>query len=283
MEEQMEHLGWKKLVLVTAAGVAIVLPAAAFALSTFGVDVSTVPFRSTAGVADVKGNCDEPEHANEPRCQLPQAPEDRPVTGSGVTPANPAQPNQANGAATPATPASQGAQNAAVAGDVKGNCDEPEHRNEPRCQLPQAPEDSGTTGATRPARPSSTSTPAPGATSTGSSASTATSGEDVSGPCDEPEHANDPRCNGTGGQRGEDNSSRGSGDSNSTRTPGASSTPSSGSTSTSTPSPSADPTAASTSGSGDDNSGPGSGNSGHGGGGDDDDDSGSGGSNSGRR
>jgi hypothetical protein len=36
---------------------------------------------------------------------------------------------------------------------------------------------------------------------------TTTTGEDVSGPCDEAEHANDPRC--TGGQRADDHGDRG--------------------------------------------------------------------------
>jgi hypothetical protein len=86
-------------------------------------------------------------------------------------------------------------------------------------------------------------------------------GEDVSGPCDEAEHANDPRCSGAGGEqdrRGRDGSFE------DRSGPSENSGPSSGS------GPSED------SGPGSDDSGPGSDDSGHGGG-----DSGHGG-NSGR-
>ena len=37
---------------------------------------------------------------------------------------------------------------------------------------------------------------------------------DISGPCDEAEHANDPRCTGVGGDEQDDNSGPGSGDDN---------------------------------------------------------------------
>ena len=44
-------------------------------------------------------------------------------------------------------------------------------------------------------------------------ATTTTNGVDISGPCDEAEHANDPRCTGVGADdRDDDNSGPGSGD-----------------------------------------------------------------------
>ena len=46
-------------------------------------------------------------------------------------------------------------------------------------------------------------------------AATTTNGEDISGPCDEAEHTNDPRCTGTVADDGDDdNSGPGSGDDN---------------------------------------------------------------------
>ena len=78
-------------------------------------------------------------------------------------------------------------------GDISGPCDEPEHRNDPRC-----------TGVTTP--------PATGREA----------GEDVRGPCDEPQHRNDPRCTGAapdddrsgpgGGAEDDDRSGPGDGD-----------------------------------------------------------------------
>ncbi len=49
-------------------------------------------------------------------------------------------------------------------------------------------------------------------------AATTTNGVDISGPCDEAEHANDPRCTGAAGDdRDDDNSGPGSGDDNDDR------------------------------------------------------------------
>lgn len=70
--------------------------------------------------------------------------------------------------------------------------------------------------------------------------------DDISGPCDEAEHANDPRCTGAGGQAGDDEDNSGPGSANSGHGHG-------------------DDDAGH-----EDNSGPGSANSGHGQGGDDD-------------
>jgi hypothetical protein len=49
----------------------------------------------------------------------------------------------------------------------------------------------------------------------GNAPATTTNGEDISGPCDEAEHANDPRCTGNGVEHeddDDDNSGPGSGD-----------------------------------------------------------------------
>ena len=83
---------------------------------------------------------------------------------------------------TTGTTGTTGTAGTTTAGDISGPCDEPEHRNDPRC--------------------------------TGVNTSPATTGreprEDIRGPCDEPENRNDPRC--TGAVPEDDRSGPGDGD-----------------------------------------------------------------------
>jgi hypothetical protein len=74
---------------------------------------------------------------------------------------------------------------AAETEDVRGPCDEAEHRNDPRC--------AGTAART----------------TVRDDDDNAAEAEDVRGPCDEAEHANDPRC--TGAAPDDDNSGPGTG------------------------------------------------------------------------
>ena len=116
--------------------------------------------------------------------------------------------------------------------DVKGPCDEAEHANDPRCAGAQIPEDS---------RADDQGEDANGDRGRGRDHAEDDAvvgddngvGEDISGPCDEAEHANDPRCTGAGGageapsgiednsgpgsshDQGDDNSGHGGGDDNS--------------------------------------------------------------------
>ncbi|HVM11871.1 MAG TPA: hypothetical protein VM638_05285 [Actinomycetota bacterium] len=66
-------------------------------------------------------------------------------------------------------------------------------------------------GAAQPALPVLGDLPTPTASPSGSPSATPTTGVDVSGPCDEPEHRNDPRCL-DGGSRSGSNRGPGSGD-----------------------------------------------------------------------
>ena len=133
-----------------------------------------------------------------------------------------------------------------VPGELRGNCDEAEHASDPECAGVAAP----TTGATTPttattvattaatnpvisvsvpdvSTPDVTSATAPSVSSdvtgvtTDVSAPGVSTGEDISGPCDEAEHANDPRCTGAtatvddhsgSGRGGDDDSSDDSSD-----------------------------------------------------------------------
>lgn len=128
-----------------------------------------------------------------------------------------------------------------VPGEVRGNCDEVEHANDPDCRVVLAADPATTSivvtvpstgggsavSTTVPSTTPSSTTPSsttPGSTIVagttpsnsvpGSSVpSTSVAGGsvvDVSGPCDEAEHANDPRCTAAGGV--DDNSGRGGGD-----------------------------------------------------------------------
>jgi hypothetical protein len=88
--------------------------------------------------------------------------------------------------------------------DVSGPCDEAEHVNDPRCTgatptPAPAPAPAVTPGVT----PAPIPAPAPAPAATPAPANRAV---DISGPCDEAEHANDPRCTGATGARSDDRS-----------------------------------------------------------------------------
>src|SRR5919109_1137936 len=89
---------------------------AAIAASTDGPSEGT----TSSAVVDVKGPCDEAEHANDPRCAGAQVPEDEP-----------GEVEERDDAADE---------------DVKGPCDEVEHANDPRCTSAQVREDDGEVG-----------------------------------------------------------------------------------------------------------------------------------------
>jgi len=93
-------------------------------------------------------------------------------------------------------------------GDLRGNCDEAEHAGDPECAgvagaatsttavpTTAAPTTAVPTTAVPPSAPAPTATPStpPAARPR---AVAPDPGVDVSGPCDEAEHANDPRCTG---------------------------------------------------------------------------------------
>lgn len=78
---------------------------------------------------------------------------------------------------------------------MSGPCDEPEHADDPRCEGPQRAEDDVT------ATPEETAAAGPRPTATASPRDD-DGPDDISGPCDEAEHANDPRC--TGGETDDD-------------------------------------------------------------------------------
>src|SRR3712207_2200813 len=82
---------------------------AAFAV-VGGIALATGGGSPSAPAGDVKGPCDEAEHAGDPECAGPQVPED-----------DGAQDGQGD--------------------DVKGPCDEAEHAGDPQCAGPQEPED----------------------------------------------------------------------------------------------------------------------------------------------
>ena len=96
--------------------------------------------------------------------------------------------------------------------DVKGPCDEAEHANDPECAGAQVPEDDDADEQGEDANDDR----GRGRDHAEDDAvdDDDDQGEDISGPCDEAEHANDPRCTGVGGddqgedadEQGEDNS-----------------------------------------------------------------------------
>ena len=119
-------------------------------------------------------------------------------------------------------------------GELRGNCDEAEHAGDPECRTVtvSAPASASTTPTTIAITvPSATTPAAVPSTTTGNTVPSTTTGNtvpdntvagtvpdnipgntvvnsvpgDISGPCDEAEHANDPRC--TGAATGDDDSS----------------------------------------------------------------------------
>jgi hypothetical protein len=127
-------------------------------------------------------------------------------------------------AVQPSTPDDNG-----IPGEVRGNCDEAEHAGDPECltvvvAAPSAvtPSTSSVTPGTAPSNTAPSNTvpdnttgnTAPGNTVPDNTTAGTVPGNsvpgDISGPCDEAEHANDPRC--TGAATSDDGSGRHSGD-----------------------------------------------------------------------
>jgi hypothetical protein len=77
---------WKKGIIGVASA-AVIATGAIGAFAANGTQPAPQPTTSV----DVKGPCDEAEHANDPRCDGTQVPEDRP--GAGVDGANDDGPN----------------------------------------------------------------------------------------------------------------------------------------------------------------------------------------------
>jgi hypothetical protein len=77
---------WKKGIIGVASA-AVIATGAIAAFAANGTQPAPQPTTSV----DVKGPCDEAEHANDPRCDGTQVPEDRP--GAGVDGANDDGPN----------------------------------------------------------------------------------------------------------------------------------------------------------------------------------------------
>jgi hypothetical protein len=96
---------WKKTLLMMVAAMTI---GGGVSLAAGGA-----PSPATSTSVDVKGPCDEAEHANDPECAGPQIPE-----GDGV-----------NDDDDPAGV------------DISGPCDEAEHANDPRCTGAAVPGD----------------------------------------------------------------------------------------------------------------------------------------------
>lgn len=96
-----------------------------------------------------------------------------------------------------------------VPGEVRGNCDEAEHAGDPNC-LAIVGAGSPTITVTVPSTvPNTVTVPTTAATNDAANMPPAptvptTSIEDISGPCDELEHATDPRCTGVAGATGSD-------------------------------------------------------------------------------
>jgi hypothetical protein len=89
--------------------------------------------------------------------------------------------------------------------DVSGPCDEAEHANDPSCTGAQSSNsttddstDDSTENSTDDSRNNSIDDSTSNSIDDSTDNSTENSVEDVSGPCDEAEHANDPRCTGAG-------------------------------------------------------------------------------------
>ena len=140
---------------------------------------------------------------------------------AGVLAADPLGDEVGTDRTIPLTTATTGGSTTTESGeDVPGPCDEPEHANDPRCAGAAAVPNGTTTGGTTTTGTTAGGTTTAGTTSTTTTTTTTTetrgddgreTGEDVRGPCDEAEHANDPRC--TGGAAGADDDGRGGGNS----------------------------------------------------------------------
>ena len=157
------HLIW---IIAGTSVLGLGVPALAAARSDGTPDDNGVP-------GEVRGNCDEAEHANDPDCLRVLVP--APTTGPIVVTVPPTSPSTIPSNTTPS--------NTTPGNTTPGNT---------------------TPGNTTPGNTAPSNT-APSNTAPGTSVASG-SPVDVSGRCDEPEHASDPRCTGVGA---DDNSGRG--------------------------------------------------------------------------
>lgn len=160
--EVKRHLIW---IITGVATVGLAVPAVAAMQSTSAADDDGTP-------GDVRGNCDEPEHADDRECLtviVPARAVTTPTTASSVSAPRPSAPSTTTPASVPSAPPSTTPASGSVV-DGRGTAN----------TVPVSTvAGSGLEVAT-----------------TGSSVPTAVPG-DLSGPCDEAEHANDPRCAGS--------------------------------------------------------------------------------------
>ena len=155
----------KRSLIWTAAGAAIIgfgVPAYA-AVQTSKPQPAITTVKTT--VEDVRGNCDEAEHATDPACAT---------------------------VATPVTPVTQATQPSTGEDDTTTSSID-DHGNDSTVNSIDDHDDDATENSV--------------------DDSTSNTVEDISGPCDEAEHANDPRCTGAPApvDTVDDNSSRGGG------------------------------------------------------------------------
>jgi hypothetical protein len=166
----------KKSLIWTAVGVAVIgigVPAYA-AVQTTKPLPSITTVKTT--VEDVKGNCDEAEHANDPRCAAVAAPA-TPVT-------QPTRPNVSVEDSTHDSMDDNGVDNSTHDSlDDNGIDATTNSIDDDDAATHDADDDNGDDNGID-------------ATSNSIDDSTSNSVEDISGPCDEAEHANDPSCAG---------------------------------------------------------------------------------------
>ncbi|HEX4981270.1 MAG TPA: hypothetical protein VFV63_06210 [Ilumatobacteraceae bacterium] len=137
------HLIW---IIAGVAAIGVTVPAFAAAQPSGTPDDNGVP-------GEVRGNCDEAEHAGDPECLVVSVP-----AKPKVTVPTPSVPTTASTAPANTVPSNTVPDNTATAntvpdntvanslpGDISGPCDEAEHANDPRC-TGSAPSDDDSSG-----------------------------------------------------------------------------------------------------------------------------------------
>jgi hypothetical protein len=166
----------KKSLIWTVVGVAVI----GIGVPAYAAVQTTKPLPSITTVKtiveDVKGNCDEAEHANDPGCAA---------------------------VATPVTPVTQPTRpNVSVDDSTHDNRDDNGDDNGVDNSTHDSLDDNGVDATTNSIDDDDAATHDAGddngvdATTNSIDDSTSNSVEDITGPCDEAEHANDPRCTG---------------------------------------------------------------------------------------
>jgi hypothetical protein len=133
------HLIW---IIAGSATVGLTVPAFAAMQSATAPDDNGVP-------GELRGNCDEAEHANDPNCLIVTVPKspgsstpitiDIPIPPTSTTSVTTtASASESNAPGAPTKSLDDGARggtapSTSVPGDVSGPCDEVEHANDPRC------------------------------------------------------------------------------------------------------------------------------------------------------